>query len=90
MKKFFCAALFCTSFFSYTAETPNKSSLTTRGRDLGNTGAETKPVDFVRRRVSSSPRFSPDFLREEALVLHQGALKPNPGIKSLDSTDKKS
>jgi len=90
MKKFFCAVIFCASFFADAAENQNKSPLATRGRDLGDTGAETKPSDIIRRRTSSSPRFSSQFLCEEALVVHRGTLKPNPGVKPLDSTDKKS
>lgn len=91
MNKFFGVVLFCTSFFSYAAEKQNTSPRVTRGRGLGDTGAErvSQPSDIVRRRASSSPRFNPQFLREEALIVHEGALKPNPGVKLLDSIDKK-
>ena len=78
MKKLFCAALFCTSFFSYAAEKSNNIPIT-RGRGLGDTGADRIPQspDFVKRRTSSSPRFSPKFLQEENLkVTHDGRLSP--------------
>jgi hypothetical protein len=78
MKKLFCAALFCASFFSYAAEKSNSIPIT-RGRGLGDTGSEgvSQSPDFAKRRTSSSPRFSPKFLQEENLkVTHDGRLSP--------------
>lgn len=42
-----------------------------------------EPFDMPVRR-SSSYEFNQKFLHEEALVVHNEALKPNPGVKKLD------
>ncbi|HLC06589.1 MAG TPA: hypothetical protein VJJ26_00235 [Candidatus Babeliales bacterium] len=74
MKKFFCALILCNISLSYTAEKPSVGI--TRGKNLGDTGAEggvfkipTNPnKPSHAKRLSNSPTFpSHDFLKHENL-----------------------
>ena len=92
MKKLFCAVMLCMSFFSHAAEKPNASSFTTRGRDLGGTGAEQLPrsSSSAKRHGSDSPNFNKRFLQEENLVSYgSGYLSRGSRVADVDKDTKK-
>jgi len=98
MKKLLCTIIVYTSFSCYAAETPNKSSLPTRTRDLGDKGAELPlpqsviegqpkktPTSVARR--NSNPKSS--FNLEENVMGAPGSYRPGVGYRIAGTGDPK-